>query len=317
MSAMSGSKTKIFVAGHRGLVGSALVRVLGAKDDIELITASRAELDLADGGRVADFLLDHKPAIVIDAAARVGGILDNIEHPADIIKENLLIQTHLIDAAYRAGVNQFVFLGSSCIYPIDAPRPLDPSSWLTGVLEPTNQAYAVAKIAGVEMCRAYAKQYGLRAICVMPTNLYGPGDRFDPQRSHVIPALLHKFACALSAGDDELVLMGSGSAQREFLYADDLAYAVSHLLMSDLPPFDIVNVGYGEELPIADLVERIAQVVGFQGRWRFQSLGPDGTPSKLLNSSRIRSLGWTPKVGLDEGLARTWSWYRDHLGLNV
>jgi GDP-L-fucose synthase len=299
---------KVYVAGHTGLVGASLSKLLRLSG-YEVLEAARASLDLTDRRATEAFLLSERPDIVIDAAARVGGILDNAAYPADYIRDNLLIQTHLIHASWLAGVRQFLFLGSSCIYPRDAAQPLQPSSLMTGALEPTNRAYAMAKLAGIEMCLSYRQQYGFPVICVMPTNLYGPGDRFDPQRSHVIPGLISRISAAAEQGVKRISLFGTGRALREFLFVDDLAAAILRMLdgKSWSP---IVNVGSGEEVSIADLAGLIAKVVGYEGRLSFELEGPDGTPRKLLDSTEIRESGWRPEVGLEDGLRLAWRWFK-------
>lgn len=299
---------KVYVAGHAGLVGTSLSRLLRLSG-YEVLEADRASLDLTDRRATEAFLLSERPDIVIDAAARVGGILDNAAYPADYIRDNLLIQTHLIHASWLAGVRRFLFLGSSCIYPRDAAQPLQPSSLMTGALEPTNRAYAMAKLAGIEMCLSYRQQHGFPVICVMPTNLYGPGDRFDPQRSHVIPGLISRISAAAEQGVEQVSLFGTGRALREFLFVDDLAAAI--LRMLDGKGWSpIVNVGSGEEVSIAHLADAVAKVVGYEGRLSFELDGPDGTPRKLLDSTEIRESGWRPEVGLEDGIRLAWQWFK-------
>jgi len=298
----------IFIAGHRGLVGSALVRQLQARGVDRLLLRSRAELELTDQSAVERFFKEYQPAQVYLAAGRVGGIKDNAEHPAEFIRENLLIAANVIDAAYRAGTAKLLYLGSSCIYPREAPQPIKPEHLLSGPLEATNRAYAIAKIAGIEMCRAYRAQYGFNAIAAMPTNLYGPGDNFDPVRSHVLPALLQRFAAAAARGDPEVVVWGTGTPRREFLFADDLAEAAV-LLMDRYAGAEIVNIGCGEDHTIAEIAGVVAEVTGFRGNIRFDPSYPDGTPRKRLDVAPIKSLGWQPRTGLREGLQRTWQWY--------
>jgi GDP-L-fucose synthase len=298
---------KIYVAGHTGLVGSSVVKKLES-EGYQVVVADRRALDLTDRQATEAFLRYERPDVVIDAAARVGGILDNSAHPADYIRENLLIQTHLIHASWLAGVRQFIFLGSSCIYPRDAPQPLHPSSLMTGPLEPTNRAYAVAKLAGIEMCLSYRQQYGFPAICLMPTNLYGPGDRFDPERSHVIPGLIGRISTATQQGLEDVSLFGTGRALREFLFADDLAAAIVCVIRGQSWS-PIVNVGSGQEVTIAQLASLIASVIGYRGRISFALDGPDGTPRKLLDSTEIRAAGWHPEMSLEDGLRRTWQWF--------
>jgi GDP-L-fucose synthase len=298
---------KIYVAGHTGLVGSSVVKKLES-EGYQVVVADRRALDLTDRQSTEAFLRYERPDVVIDAAARVGGILDNSAHPADYIRENLLIQTHLIHASWLAGVRQFIFLGSSCIYPRDAPQPLHPSSLMTGPLEPTNRAYAVAKLAGIEMCLSYRQQYGFPAICLMPTNLYGPGDRFNPERSHVIPGLITRISTATQQGLEDVSLFGTGRALREFLFADDLAAAIVCVIRGQSWS-PIVNVGSGQEVTIAQLASLIASVIGYRGRISFALDGPDGTPRKLLDSTEIRAAGWHPEMSLEDGLRRTWQWF--------
>lgn len=298
-------RIKVFVAGHTGLVGAALVRRLSRETGVDLLLRSRRDLDLTHQQAVTDFFFSERPHQVYVAAARVGGIADNASHPADFIRENLLIQTHLIDAAYRSGVEKLLFLGSSCIYPRLAPQPIKEEYLLTGALEATNHAYAVAKIAGLEMCRSYHHQYGFRAISAMPTNLYGPGDNFLDDSSHVIPALFRRFATAKKAGQKSVKIWGSGTPRREFLHVDDLADALIWLMGHYDEP-DIINVGCGEDISIAELAELIAGIVGFDGSREFDSSYPDGTPRKLLDTTKLTALGWRPQIGLQAGLAATW-----------
>ena len=295
---------RIFVAGHRGLVGSAIVRRL-QRMGASSITRSRDELDLTDQAQVDRFFADQRPEYVFLAAAKVGGIRANSTFPADFIRDNLAIQSNVIDAAWRNGTRKLLFLGSSCIYPRDCAQPIREDYLLTGPLEPTNQPYAIAKIAGIEMCRAYRRQYGFDAICAMPTNLYGPGDNFHPENSHVLPALIRRFHEATRRGDPEVTIWGSGPPLREFLHVDGLADA-SVFLMDQYSSADIINVGSGEELSIIQLAELIAAKVGYTGRIRTDPDKPDGTPRKLLDSSRIRAMGWRPKTHLADGIASTW-----------
>ena len=299
----------IFVAGGRGLVGSAIVRALAARGCTRVLAPPRSEVDFRDRTAVDRFFAAERPAQVFMAAAKVGGIVANDTYPADFIRDNLEIQTNLIDAAYRNGTRKFCFLGSSCIYPRLAPQPIPESSLLTGPLEPTNQWYAVAKIAGIKMCQAYAKQYAFDAISVMPTNLYGPGDNFDLTTSHVIPALLRKFHEAERSGSAEVTVWGSGTPRREFLYVDDLADAVCFLMERYDSP-EIINVGCGEDVTIAELAALIADVVGFRGAVVFDRSKPDGTPRKLLDVGKLRALGWQAKTPLADGLRTTYDWYR-------
>jgi GDP-L-fucose synthase len=301
--------SSVFVAGERGLAGSAVRRALAARGFSNVISAPRAAVDLRDAAAVERFFAKERPAYVFMAAAKVGGIVANDTYPADFIRDNLLIQTNLIDAAYRHGTKKFCFLGSSCIYPRLAPQPLTESSLLTGPLEPTNQWYAVAKIAGIKMCQAYALQYGFNAISVMPTNLYGPGDNFDLQTSHVLPALLRKFHSAKQAGEAEVTVWGSGTPRREFLYVDDLADALCFLMEQYESP-EIINVGCGEDVTIAELATLIRDIVGFRGKIVYDCSKPDGTPRKLLDSGRINALGWKPRTRIDAGIAAA---YKDFL----
>ena len=298
----------IFVAGHRGLVGSAIVRELRSQGYENLLLRSRKEVDLIDDAVVREFLESERPAIVIDAAAKVGGILANDNYPADFIRENLRIQMNLIEASYDSAVQKFVFLGSSCIYPKFATQPMSEDSLLTGPLEPTNEWYAIAKIAGIKMCQAYRKQYGFNAICLMPTNLYGPGDNFDLQTSHVLPALIRKFHEAKKEGGDSVTIWGTGDPKREFLYVDDLASAVI-FLARNYDEGEIVNIGVGEDIRIEDLARLVSRIVGFEGTLEFDTSKPDGTPRKLLDVSRLRQLGWQPAWSLEDGIAQTYDWF--------
>ncbi len=301
---------KIYVAGHRGLVGSAIVRHLEGRGFSSLILRTRQELDLTDGRAVDAFFEAERPEYVIMAAAKVGGILANDTYPADFIRENLAIELNVIDAAHRSGVEKLLFLGSSCIYPRLAQQPIKEEYLLTGPLEPTNEAYAVAKIAGVELCRSYHRQHGDRFISAMPTNIYGPGDNFDLETSHVLPALLRKFHEAKVEGAPEVIVWGTGAARREFLHVDDLADACLFLLETYEDP-DPINVGVGRDISIAELAELIAEVVGYEGTLSFDTTKPDGTPRKLLDVSRLTTLGWEPKVSLRDGIEHTYSWFRE------
>jgi len=300
--------SRIYVAGHRGLVGSAIVRRLRAEGYEHLLLRARGELDLTDRAAVEDFFTRERPEYVFMAAAKVGGIGANSTYPADFIRENLLIQVNLIDAAYRHGVGKLVFLGSSCIYPKFAPQPIKEEYLLTGALEPTNDAYAVAKIAGIKMCQSYQRQYGFDAISLMPTNLYGPGDNFDLQNSHVLPALIRKFHEARQAGAASVEVWGSGTPRREFLHVDDLADACL-FLMRHYPGEEIVNVGVGEDVTIRELAELIRDIVGYEGRLTFDASKPDGTPRKLLDVSRLQAMGWQARIPLREGIENTYRWY--------
>jgi GDP-L-fucose synthase len=301
--------SKIFVAGHRGLVGSAIRRRLEAGGFTNLLLRSRAELDLSDARAVDAFFCAEKPAYVFLAAAKVGGILANSRYPADFLRDNLLIETSVLDAAWRHGVKKVLCLGSSCIYPKFAPQPIREDSLLTGPLEPTNEWYAIAKIAGIKLAQAYQRQYGMEAISPMPTNLYGPGDNFDLETSHVVPALLRKFHEAVESGAAEVTLWGTGSPRREFLHVDDLADATVFLMERYSSP-EIVNVGVGEDLTILELAELIGEITGFGGKLRFDSSKPDGTPRKLLDVSRLTALGWKARIPLREGIQQTYEWYK-------
>lgn len=302
----------IFVAGHRGLVGSAIIRCLQAQGYVNLVTRTRDELDLRNQGAVDAFFKRERPEYVYLAAAKVGGILANSKYPAEFIRDNLAIQTNVIHAASESGVKKLLFLGSSCIYPKHASQPIKEESLLTGPLEPTNEWYAVAKIAGVKMCQAYRRQYGFNAICLMPTNLYGPGDNFDLETSHVLPALLRKFHEAKERGDREVIVWGTGRVRREFLHVDDLAKAVL-FLMERYDEEQIINVGAGEDLTIAELAELVSSVVGFEGAIVYDPSKPDGTPRKVLDVSRLFALGWRPSIPLEEGIRSTYRWYLEHV----
>ncbi len=303
----------IFVAGHRGLVGAALVRGLRAAGFTNLLLRTSAELDLREQAAVRQFFATERPKYVFLAAAKVGGIWANQTSPADFIRDNLQIQTNVIDAAYRSGVQKLLFLGSSCIYPKFAAQPIREESLLSGSLEPTNEFYAIAKIAGLKMCAAYRRQYGFDAISAMPTNLYGPGDNFNPETSHVIPALLRKFHAAKMHGEKEVVVWGTGAPRREFLHVDDLASACLHL-MQNYSAEGCVNVGCGEDLSILELAGLVADVTEFGGRIVFDDSRPDGTPRKLLDTSLLDSLGWAPSIPLRQGLEETYRWYAEHAG---
>ena len=300
--------SRVFVAGARGLVGSAICRALTARGYTRVLAPVRATLELRDRAAVDRFFAAERPEYVLMAAAKVGGIVANDTYPADFIRDNLEIQTNVIDAAYRNGTRKLCFLGSSCIYPRLAAQPLAESSLLTGPLEPTNQWYAVAKIAGIKMCQAYARQYGFNAISAMPTNLYGPGDNFDLQTSHVLPALLRKVHTAKENGDAEVTVWGSGTPRREFLYVDDLADALLFLMQRYDSP-EIINVGCGEDVTIAELARLIADIVEFRGRLVFDRSKPDGTPRKLLDVSKARALGWQATTRLADGIRATYDWY--------
>lgn len=307
---------KIFVAGHLGLAGSAILRKLEAENYRQILTRTRAELDLTRQSEVENFFAAEKPEIVFLAAGKVGGIWANSSYPADFIRDNLLIQTNVIDAAHRYGAKRLVFLGSSCIYPKLAPQPLKEEYLLSSALEPTNEAYAIAKIAGIKMCQAYRRQHDFETICVMPTNLYGQNDNFDAANSHVLAALLRKFHEAKTAGDEFVEIWGTGTPKREFLHADDLADACVFLMrqspetINSIAPDGIINVGVGEDLSIRELAEIISRTVEFQGSLNFDSSKPDGTPRKLLDVSRLNNLGWKAKISLREGIAQTYRWYK-------
>ena len=299
---------KIFVAGHRGMVGSAVVRALGKKAGIAVLTQTREQLDLTDPGAVDRWFSREKPDRVIDAAARVGGILENSRKPVEFLLDNLRIQNNVMESAFRHGCEKLLFLGSSCIYPKHAPQPIPEDALLTGPLEPTNDAYALAKITGIRLAQAYRDEYGKSAICAMPTNLYGPGDNFDPETSHALPGMITKFHRAKVRGDREVVLWGTGSPRREWLHVDDLAAG----LLSLLEKYDgreIVNVGVGEDLTIRELADKVKKAVGFSGGIRWDSSKPDGTPRKLLDVTRIRELGWKPTISVDDGLASAYAWF--------
>lgn len=303
--------TKIYVAGHRGLVGSAVWRQLRTRGYTNLVGFSSKELDLRDQVEVNRFFHAVKPEMVILAAARVGGILANASHPAEFLEENLRIQVNVMDASRHAGVDRLLFLGSSCIYPKFAPQPIAESSLLTGLLEPTNDAYAIAKIAGIIHAQALRKQYGVRYISAMPTNLYGPGDNFDPTSSHVLPSLLRRIHEAKSVGAKEVTIWGSGTPRREFLFVDDLAEALLFLLERYDSP-EPINVGVGVDVTIRELAETIAEVVNWSGEFRFDPSRPDGTPRKMLDVSKIKTLGWEARVPLREGIRITYEWFLAH-----
>lgn len=300
---------KIYIAGHRGLVGSAIWGVFQADGFRNLVGKTRAEVDLTNQAAVADFYAAEKPDYVIVAAAKVGGIHANNSRPADFIYENLMIEANLIHGAYIAGVKKLLFLGSSCIYPKFAPQPMPESALLTGALEPTNEWYAIAKIAGIKLCQAYRKQHGADFISAMPTNLYGPNDNFHLENSHVIPALIRKFHEAKESGSPEVVCWGTGSPRREFLYSEDLARACLFLL-ENYSVEEFINVGSGEEISIRDLAAAVSEVVGYSGQIVWDKTKPDGTPRKLMDSSRIRALGWKPRVELKEGLRAAYAAFR-------
>jgi len=300
--------SKIFVAGHRGLVGSAIVRQLEKDGFTNIITRTRAELDLTDQKAVADFFASEKPEYVFDAAAKVGGILANDTCPADFLVQNLTIQNNIISSAHDSGVTKLLFLGSSCIYPKLAEQPIKEDSLLTGPLEPTNDAYAVAKIAGIKLCQSYRKQYGDNFISVMPTNLYGENDNFDLETSHVLPALIRKFHEAKESNSPTVSAWGTGSPMREFLYVDDLADACIHL-MQTYNEGEVINVGTGEDVTIKELTELVQEVTGYKGEVVWDTTKPDGTPRKLLDVSQLHSLGFKHKTDLEEGVKKTYAWY--------
>ncbi len=303
---------RIFVAGHRGLVGAAIVRNLQVAGFSRLLLKDRSQLDLASQPAVDAFFETERPTHVFLAAAKVGGIHANNVYPGEFLAENLKIQTNVIDAAYRNGVEKLLFLGSSCIYPRLAPQPIAEDSLLTGPLEPTNEWYAIAKIAGIKMCQAYRRQYGFNAISVMPTNLYGPGDNFNLENSHVLPALMRRFHEAARKGTPEVVIWGTGTPRREFLHVDDMADA-SVFLMQNYESEQLINVGWGEDVTIRELAELVARTVGYQGRLAFDAAKPDGTPRKLLDVSRLKREGWAARISLQDGLESTYRWFLENL----
>lgn len=306
------ASSRVYLAGHGGLVGSAIARKLTAAGFENVLTRTRGELDLTEQAAVRQFFAEAKPDYVFLAAAKVGGILANDSYRADFIRENLLIETNVIDAAYRQGTSKLLFLGSSCIYPKFADQPIVEDSLLAGPLEPTNQAYAIAKIAGITMCQSYASQYGFNAISLMPTNLYGPGDNFDLETSHVLPALIRKFHQAKLEGAPEVVVWGTGKPRREFLHVDDLADACLFLMETYESP-EIINVGTGADITIAELAGLIGDIVGYGGSVRFDDTKPDGTPRKLLDVTRLGKLGWRACIGLKDGIRDTYHWYLENL----
>src|SRR6266705_208569 len=300
---------KIYVAGHTGLVGSALVRLFHARGFTNLVTRSRAELDLRDERGVRDFFAEERPEVVVLAAAKVGGIKANIDAPVEFLIENLQIQNNVIRVAHEAGARKLLFLGSSCIYPKFAPQPIPESALQSGPLEPTNEAYAIAKIAGIKLCQAFAREYGANFISAMPTNLYGPNDNFDLETSHVLPALIRKAHEAKTRKDQKLVVWGTGKPRREFLHVDDLASACL-LLLEKYDSSEIINVGCGEDISIRELAELICDVVGFDGELAWDTTKPDGTPRKLLDMTKLRALDWKPAITLRKGIAQTYDWFR-------
>lgn len=299
---------RVFVAGHRGMVGSAVCRRL-ASEDVEILTATRAELDLRDAGAVAAWMADGRPDVVVMAAAKVGGIYANNTYPVDFLQDNLMIQNAVIQGAHLADVERFLFLGSSCIYPKLAPQPIPEDALLTGPLEPTNEPYAIAKIAGIKLVEAYRRQYGRDWISAMPTNLYGPGDNYHPENSHVLPALLRRFHEAKLRSDREVVVWGSGAPLREFMHANDLADALIHVL-HHYSEEEHINIGSGQEVSIRDLAEIIRDVVGGDVALRFDSSKPDGTPRKLMDSARLKALGWVSQIGLRDGIAEVYEEFK-------
>ena len=307
------SEGSIFIAGHSGLAGSAILRALQSRGYSRLIVRTHQELELTDARAVKEFFQQERPESVFLAAAKVGGIQANNTLPAEFLRENLLIQTHVLHEAWQAGVKKMLFLGSSCIYPKLAPQPIPESALLTGELEPTNDAYALAKIAGIQLCKAYRKQYGANFIAVMPTNLYGPHDNFHPEHSHVLPALLRRFHEAQRDGLQEVTVWGSGTPKREFLHSDDLASACLFLMEHYDSP-EIINIGWGQDCTIRELAEMIAETVGYTGTLKWDDSRPDGTPRKVLDNRKLTALGWEPKISLQEGLRLTYQWYLENHG---
>jgi GDP-L-fucose synthase len=303
--------SKVFVAGHRGLVGSAIVRALEREGYSNIITRTRRQLDLEDAQAVADFFKKEKPEFVFDAAARVGGIMANKEHPAEFIYQNLAVQNNIIHNAYLSGVKKLLFLGSVCIYPKFAEEPVREDSLLSGSLEPTNKAYAIAKIAGIVMCQSYNQQYGTNFVSVMPTNLYGPGDNFDLKSSHVLPALIRKFHEAKVRGEKSVTLWGTGSPRREFMHSDDMASACL-FVMDNHDGSEIINIGAGSDITIKEVAEMLKEITGFPGSIDWDTTRPDGTPRRLLDNSRLTKLGWKPKIALRDGLVSAYEWFKEN-----
>jgi GDP-L-fucose synthase len=303
--------SRIYIPGHTGLVGSALKRNLESQGYENLICKTKGELDLMDERAVEEFFGREKPEYVFLAAAKVGGIKANNDYPADFIYQNLKIQNNIIHQAYKNGVKKLLFLGSSCIYPRECPQPIKEEYLMTGPLEQTNEPYAIAKIAGIKMCQAYNRQYGTKFISVMPTNLYGPNDNFNPETSHVLPALIRRFHEAKENNQKEVVIWGTGKPKREFLYVDDLADACI-FLMNNYQDNEIVNIGTGEDLSIKELAEKIKKITGFQGEIIHDTAKPDGTPRKLLDVSKLHNLGWQHKIGLEEGVEKTYNWFKEN-----
>ncbi len=312
---MNSSSNKTFVAGHRGLVGSAVVRAIEKRNtegqDHQIVTRTRRELDLTSSAAVRDFFETERPRRVVLAAAKVGGIKANNDFPVDFLLENLKIQNNIIESAHKTGTEKLLFLGSSCIYPKFAPQPIREDAFLTGTLEPTNEPYAIAKIAGIELCQAYRRQYGAHFISAMPTNLYGPFDNFDPVSSHVLPGLIFKFHKAKTEHSPTVTLWGTGTPRREFLHADDLAAACLQLLDS-YDSSELINIGTGEDVTIRELAEMVQAAVGFEGKIEWDTTQPDGTPRKLLDVSRLKATGWEPRIGLKEGIADAYQWFLEH-----
>ena len=303
---------KVFIAGHQDMVGSAILRCLERNGFTNLVTRTTSELDLTNQKAVLDFFMGEKPGYVFLAAAKVGGILANSRYPAEFIYSNLQSQNNVIHSAWKSGVKKLLFLGSSCIYPKECPQPMKEEYLLSGKLEPTSEPYAIAKIAGVKMCQSYNFQYRTNYICAIPADLYGPNDDFDPETSHVLPALIRKIHQAKTRNEDKVTVWGTGSPRREFLHVDDLADACV-FLMSNYQSSELINVGFGEDITVRELALLINDAVGFKGRLVFDGSKPDGAPQKLLDSSRLRKIGWTPKIGLRQGIKQTYEWYKEHL----